>query len=52
MTHYSIYCDGSARGNGTSNAVGAWAFCVVDTATQKLIHSDVGVELCTTSAWN
>lgn len=49
MKHYSIYCDGSTRGNGTSNAVGAWAFCVVETATQKLVHSDVAVECNTTN---
>lgn len=25
---FEIYCDGSTRGNGTSNAVGAWAWLV------------------------
>jgi ribonuclease HI len=28
--NYIIYCDGSARNNGYENAVGAWAYIVLD----------------------
>jgi ribonuclease HI len=27
---FEIYCDGSTRGNGTSNAVGAWAYIIIE----------------------
>ena len=27
--HWVIYCDGSCRGNGTKDAVGAWAFVIL-----------------------
>ena len=27
---YQVYCDGSTRGNGKENAVGAWAYVVIN----------------------
>lgn len=42
---YKIYSDGSTRGNGKENAVGAWAFAVVDetdTVLAKAVESEVG----------
>lgn len=42
---YRIYSDGSTRGNGKENAVGAWAFAVVDeadTILAKAVESEVG----------
>ena len=27
---YQVYCDGSTRGNGRENAVGAWAYVIIN----------------------
>jgi ribonuclease HI len=33
---YLIYCDGSARNNGYENAVGAWAYVVLDENGERI----------------
>ena len=38
---YTIYCDGSTKGNGKENSVGAWAYVVVNTETNTADFSDV-----------
>lgn len=35
---FTIYCDGSARNNGYENAVGAWAFVVLNDKEEILIE--------------
>lgn len=35
---YTIYCDGSARNNGGANAVGAWAFVILDENGRKIME--------------
>ena len=45
---YRIYTDGSTRGNGKENAVGGWAFVVVNEDDQ-VIYSKWGAEVGTTN---
>ena len=45
---YKIYSDGSTRGNGSENAIGAWAYAIVD-ENDELISSNFGVEKGTTN---
>ena len=33
---YSIYTDGSTRGNGKENAVGGWAYVVINENEEKV----------------
>ena len=44
---FEIYCDGSTRGNGKENAVGAWAWLVVE-CHQEIIRK-CGAEVNTTN---
>ena len=44
---FEIYCDGSTRGNGKENAVGAWAWLVHEGG--KIIHKDCRAEANTTN---
>lgn len=34
---YQVYCDGSTRGNGKENAVGAWAYVILNNK-EEIIH--------------
>lgn len=45
---YKCYTDGSCRANGSSNAVGAWAFAIIDNEN-NLIYKESGTELNTTN---
>ena len=38
---YAIYCDGSTKGNGTENSVGAWAYVMVNTEFNSMTIVDV-----------
>lgn len=44
---FEIYCDGSTRGNGKENAVGAWAWLVHESG--NIIHKDCRAEANTTN---
>lgn len=44
---FEIYCDGSTRGNGKENAVGAWAWLVHEEG--KIIHKACRAEANTTN---
>ena len=44
---FEIYCDGSTRGNGKENAVGAWAWLVHEGG--NVIHTDKDAEANTTN---
>jgi ribonuclease HI len=44
---FEIYCDGSTRGNGKENAVGAWAFLVLGAGTK--IYQNCQAEANTTN---
>lgn len=44
---FEIYCDGSTRGNGTANAVGAWAWLVHEGG--NIIRKECNVEKSTTN---
>ena len=37
---YQVYCDGSTRGNGKENAVGAWAYVVVNSQYDSMSAAD------------
>lgn len=37
---YNIYCDGSTKGNGKENSVGAWAYVVINTEPNSVSFSD------------
>lgn len=45
---YTIYCDGSARNNGGNNAVGAWAYVILNEDGGK-IREGVGTEVGATN---
>lgn len=45
---YSIYTDGSCRGNGQTNATGAWAYVILDDNSEIVIEGS-GVEMNTTN---
>lgn len=38
---YAIYCDGSTKGNGKENSVGAWAYVVINTQYNSMSFADV-----------
>ena len=38
---YIIYCDGSTRGNGQENSVGAWAYAIINPETNTMSYADV-----------
>ena len=44
MDKFSIYCDGSTRGNGTANAVGAWAYVILDENGKEITATAQRVE--------
>jgi ribonuclease HI len=44
---FEIYCDGSTRGNGQENSVGAWAWLVHE--GEKIINQDACAEKNTTN---
>lgn len=46
---YSIYCDGSTKGNGTNNSVGAWAYVVVNAEYNSMSFADVAAVSDTTN---
>lgn len=48
---FTIYCDGSTKGNGTNNSAGAWAYVVLAEVDGKeqIIHSGSGAETNTTN---
>lgn len=35
---YTVYCDGSARNNGYNNAVGAWAYVILNDHGEEIHH--------------
>lgn len=37
---YQVYCDGSTRGNGKENAVGAWAYVVINSQYNTISAAD------------
>ena len=41
---FIIYCDGSARNNGYENAVGAWAYVVLDDSGKKIAENCLTVK--------
>lgn len=45
---FKIYSDGSTRGNGKENAVGAWAYVVLNDK-EEMIHKDCQTEVNTTN---
>ena len=45
---YSIYTDGSTRGNGKENAVGGWAYVVINENDEK-VWGNSGSEVETTN---
>lgn len=45
---YTIYCDGSTRDNGSENAIGAYAYVIIDN-NGKIVHSFVKAECPTTN---
>lgn len=38
---YNVYCDGSTKGNGTENSVGAWAYAVINDQYNSMSFADV-----------
>ena len=38
---FEIYCDGSTRGNGQENSVGAWAYVIINPETNTMSYADV-----------
>lgn len=46
---YQVYCDGSTRGNGKENAVGAWAYVVINGDYNTISAGDVGAVAGTTN---
>ena len=44
---FEVYCDGSTRGNGKENAVGAWAFLILRAGAK--IYQDCKAEVNTTN---
>lgn len=47
METYKIYCDGACAGNGTENAIGSWAYVIINEQNQFI--SDTGREINTTN---
>jgi ribonuclease HI len=47
--NYAIYCDGSTKGNGRENAVGGWAYVLVNADHNSFILGGVGDEKGTTN---
>jgi ribonuclease HI len=45
---YRIYSDGSTRGNGKENAVGGWAYVIVN-EQDEIVYSKWGAEVGTTN---
>ena len=46
---YQVYCDGSTRGNGKDNAVGAWAYVIVNGDSNTISAGDVQAVAGTTN---
>lgn len=46
---YSIYTDGSTRANGSENAVGGWAYVIVNAGYDVMVAGDHGAEKGTTN---
>lgn len=46
---YQVYCDGSTRGNGKENAVGAWAYVIINSNYNTISAGDVGAVAGTTN---
>ena len=42
---YRIYTDGSTRGNGKENAVGGWAYVVINENGEETLFSDEYLEI-------
>lgn len=40
---FNVYCDGSCRNNGSSNAIGAWGFVILD-EEDNIISKECGEE--------
>ena len=49
MPKYVIYCDGSTRANGQENAVGAWAYVILNGEYGTMVIADVQTEVGTTN---
>lgn len=49
MPKYLIYCDGSTRANGQADAVGAWAYAILEGKCNTLVTSDARAEVGTTN---
>ena len=46
---YQVYCDGSTRGNGQENAVGAWAYVVINGQYKSISAGDAQAVAGTTN---
>ena len=46
---YQVYCDGSTRGNGKDNAVGAWAYAIINGDSNTISACDVQAVAGTTN---
>lgn len=46
---YEVYCDGSTRGNGKENAVGAWAYVIINGQYNSMVAGDVQAVAGTTN---
>lgn len=49
MPKYLIYCDGSTRANGQADAVGAWAYAIINGEYGTMITNEVQAEVGTTN---
>ena len=46
---YQVYCDGSTRGNGKENAVGAWAYVIINGQYNVMVAADAQAVAGTTN---
>lgn len=49
MSKYLIYCDGSTRANGQADAIGAWAYVILNGEHGTLVAADAQAESGTTN---
>lgn len=49
MPKYLIYCDGSTRANGQADAVGAWAYAIINGEYGTMITNEAQAEVGTTN---
>ena len=49
MPKYLIYCDGSTRANGQADAIGAWAYAIINGEYGTMITNEAQAEVGTTN---